>query len=198
MINTCTHKKNAAIARSMFPGILFSALLFLSACHNDPKEVSALTGGSVAQEDKATDVTIIYSDGGKVKARLYAKEFIRNDKAKYPYTDMKKRVYVEFFNDSMKVDNTLSAKYARYYDAQQNVLVRDSIVVKNRKGEQLNTEELVWNQQKQRFFTEKFVRITTPTRMLYGDGLEANQDFTWYTIKHLKGTVQVNKSQIPQ
>jgi len=185
------------ITRSVFPGILF-LLICASSCKNDPKTILSLTSKSQMQEDRAEDVTILYSKRGKVEARLFAHEFVRNEFAKPPYTDLKKGIKVEFFDDSEKVESTLTARYARYYEKQGNVLIRDSIVVVNKKGEQLNTEELVWNQNIGKFYTEKFVRISTPTQVTYGDGLEANQDFTWYQIKNLKGMVQVNKSEVPQ
>jgi len=185
------------ITRSVFPGILF-LLICSSSCKNDPKTILSLTSKSQMQEDRAEDVTILYSKRGKVEARLFAHEFVRNEFAKPPYTDLKKGLKVEFFDDSEKIESTLTARYARYYEKQGNVLIRDSIVVVNKKGEQLNTEELVWNQNIGKFYTEKFVRISTPTQVTYGDGLEANQDFTWYQIKNLKGMVQVNKSEVPQ
>lgn len=185
------------VTRSVFPGILFLLVLLFS-CRNDPKTILSLTSKNQMQEDRAEDVTILYSKKGKIAARLFAHEFIRNEFAKPPYTDLKKGLKVEFFNDSEHVESTLTARYARYYEKQGNVLIRDSIVVLNKKGEQLNTEELVWNQNIGKFYTEKFVRISTPTQITYGDGLEANQDFSWYQIKNLKGMVQVNKTEIPQ
>lgn len=183
--------------RSYFPGVLF-LLLLMGSCRNDPKEIKALVSKSALQEDKAYDVTFIISEHGVAKVRIYAKEFIRNDVAKPPFTDMKKSIRVEFFDDSLHVTNTLTAHYARYYEKQGNVLLRDSIVVKNIKGETLKTQELVWNQNIKKYFTEKPVSIQTPTQILYGDGLEANEDFSWYEIKHPTGVVQVNKSELPQ
>ncbi len=32
---------------------------------------------------------------------------------------------------------------------------------------------------------------------MFGDGLEANQDFTWYEITNIKGVMQVNKGDVP-
>ncbi|MBS1688684.1 MAG: LPS export ABC transporter periplasmic protein LptC [Bacteroidetes bacterium] len=197
MIKNILMIQHNKITRSIFPGILF-LLICSSSCKNDPKTILSLTSKSQMQEDRAEDVTILYSKRGKVEARLFAHEFIRNEFARPPYTDLKKGLKVEFFDDSEKVESTLTARYARYYEKQGNVLIRDSIVVVNKKGEQLNTEELVWNQNIGKFYTEKFVRISTPTQVTYGDGLEANQDFTWYQIKNLKGMVQVNKSEVPQ
>lgn len=178
------------------PGILF--LVLFAACKNDPKEIDALVTKGAQQEDKAEEVTILYSDNGHMKMRLFAKEFVKNDVAKPPYTDMRKGIRVEFYDDSMNVESTLTARYARYYEKQGNILIRDSIVIVNKKGEKLNTEELVWNQSAKKLFTEKFVKIITASQVMYGDGLEANEDFTWYRILNPKGIVSVNKSEMPE
>lgn len=178
----------------LIPGLLFS---LLASCKNDPKEVTALTGRSVYQVDRAEDVTLIYSEQGRVRARIYAKEYIANESARPPYMDMNKGIKAEVYNDSMHVESTLTANYARYYEKQGNFLIRDHIVVVNKKGDTLHTEELVWNQGIQRFFTEKFVKISTPTLTMYGDGLEANEDFSWYRIMNQKGTMLVDKGEVP-
>lgn len=193
MSNRTSAYKFLHIARILFPGILLCA-----SCKNDPRDIAALTSKNMLQVDKAYDVTILYSEKGALKARLFTHEFIRNFTAKPPYTEMKNGLKVDFYNDSEQVNSTLTARYARYYEQQQNILVRDSIVIVNKKGEKLETSELVWNQGIKKFFTEKPVKITTPTQVLYGDGLEANEDFSFYTIKNLKGEVQVDKGQVPQ
>jgi len=174
------------------------SLLLIAGCKNDPKEVMALTGNSISfSQDKGEDVTIIYSERGKVKARFFSHEYIGNDEAKPPYMEGRKGIKVEFFDDSGVIQSTLTAKYARYYEQQNNVLVRDSVVVNNIKGERLNTEELVWNQKAAKFFTEKPVIITTATQQIFGDGMEANQDFSTYRITNFKGTIDVKKSEMP-
>lgn len=177
----------------------FILLSSVSACKNDPKEIDALVNKRSLQEDKADEVTIIYSEKGKSKIRMYATEFVRNEIAKPSFVDMRKGLKVEFFNDSShEIESTLTALYARWYENKGNVLIRDSVVVVNKKGETLSTEELIWNQNVRKFYTEKFVRIVTPDQVMYGDGLEANEDFSWYRIINPKGTVRVNKSEMPE
>lgn len=194
MTKAFPQKNTRILPSTLVLGILLWAF---ASCHNNTKEIKDLMDKATMQEDKAFGVTILYSENGKVKVRLFANEFVRNEQAKPPYVDMKKGLKMEAFNDSGKVESTLTAKYARYYEKQQNILIRDSIVVVNKKGERLNTEELVWNQKLQKLYTEKFVRIITPTQMMYGDGLEANQDFTWYKIKNIKGVMSVDKKEVP-
>lgn len=184
------------ITRSLLPGILFSMLL--AACNNDPEQIKALTTHSTRQEDHAHNVTGIYSLDGKVKMRIFAHEFVRNESTRRPYIDMNNGLKMEFFNDSGMIDNTLTADSSRYYEVQQDFIVWDSVQIVTRKGEQLNTQELIWNNKAQKFFTEQKVRITTPTQILYGTGMEANSDFSWYQITHPEGTVQVEKKEVPQ
>jgi len=183
----------------VFQNFVFLLLIALSfgACKNKTSEINNLLGKVNFTEDKAEEVVIIFSENGKVKGRLFATEFIINEHAKPPFMDARKGLRIESYNDSTQVQSTLTAKYARYYMRQGNILIRDSILVVNKKGERLATEELIWNEGLKKFYTEKFVRIKTPTQVMFGDGLEANQDFTWYKITNIKGIMQVNKAELP-
>lgn len=184
---------------AVIPALILLLLTAIVSCKNDPAEIDKLVNKQSVQEDKADDVTIIYSEEGKSKIRMYATEFVRNEIAKPQYVDMRKGLKVEFFEDSTNdIESTLTALYARWYEGKGNVLIRDSVVVVNSKGETLRTEELIWNQKVRKFYTEKFVRITTPDQVMYGDGLEANEDFTWYRIKNPKGVVRVEKTEMPE
>src|SRR5690606_3309800 len=89
-----------------------------------------------------------------------------------------------------------TAKYARLYTESNNVLVRDSVEIINKKGDKLETEELIWNQHLERFYTDKPVKITTETQVSTGTGMEANRDFTWFRIYHQRGVIPVNSSEM--
>lgn len=159
-------------------------------------EINDATNRTKAGQDRGTDVTILYSKNGNVTARLFGHTFIRSENPKQLYTEMKDGVKVEFF-DSLKVKNVLTARYARWYERENNILIRDSVHLVNDRDEHLYTEEMVWNQKMQQFFTEKPVRIVTPTRTLYGTGMTASQDFRNYRIDHMTGQLQLEKSAVP-
>jgi LPS export ABC transporter protein LptC len=178
------------------PGILFA--LRMASCTNTMTEINEATGKVKAGEDRGRDVTILYSKGGHMTARLFAHTFVRAESANPPYTEMKDGLKVEFFDDSLQIRNTVTARYARWYEQENNILLRDSVHIVNDKGEHLHTSELVWNQKLQKFFTEKPVRIVTPTQTLHGTGMEASQDFSTHQIYNLTGEVQVQKSQMPE
>jgi LPS export ABC transporter protein LptC len=177
--------------------ILASGMFIFNGCEND---LSKLPGNSDLKDldaDRASEVTFIYSENGKTKAKLYTKEFVGNENAKPPYIDFKKGVRMELFDENLKIENIVTAKTARYYNKDGNVIAKDSVVARNTKGEKLQSEELIWNRKLEKFYTEKFVRITTKDQIVWGEGLEANQDFSHVIIKNQRGSIPVNSNDLP-
>ncbi len=180
--------------------IAFGFLLSISlvSCSEDKvtksnKQVNA----EALKIDRADSVTLIISKDGSTKVRLRTKEFVQNDNAKPPYLDMNSGLFAEFFNDSLKVESTLRAKTARFYPQSNNFLVKDSVVVVNSGGDTLKTEELVWNNKLQKFYSDVPVQIIRDGSVSNGTGLEANRDLTWIRIFQQRGTVPVQKDQMP-
>ena len=134
------------------------------------------------KQERGEDVTILYSEQGYTKAKLFAHSFFQKKDIEPPFIEMKDGLRVDFFDEQAQIKNTLTAKYGRYFESKGNVLVKDSVVIKNIKGETLETEQLIWNEKLGQFYTDKHVKITTPTQIIYGDGLEANQDFSTYKL----------------
>jgi LPS export ABC transporter protein LptC len=87
----------------------------------------------------------------------------------------------------------LSAKYAIHYDAEHRWEAQNDVVVVNEKGEQLNTEKLIWDEQKEKLYSDQFVKITTPDEIIMGKGFEANQDFSRYKIFNVTGRITVKE-----
>ena len=178
---------------------LFASLsiLCLFSCKQELVSVDSMKKSFEAKQERGEDVTILYSENGFTKAKLFAHSFFQKNDIQPPFVEMKDGLRVDFFGPDAKVTSTLTAKYGRYYESKGNVLVKDSVVVTNEKGETLDTEELIWNQKLEQFYSEKFVKVTTPTQVIYGDGLEANQDFSEYRIKNVKGIIAVDKNRMP-
>ncbi len=183
--------------------VCINALLLLTclmtfSCSPKIKKTKAKIDKNNLDTEKADSVTILYSNNGITKAKLVGNKFQHIITSQPTYVEMTNGIRVTFYNENQAVTSVLTAKRGRYYENNSNVLVRDSVKVINEKQEELRTEELIWNEQSQKFFTEKPVKIITATQILYGDGMEANQDFTYYTILHPKGIIQVtNKALIP-
>jgi LPS export ABC transporter protein LptC len=104
-------------------------------------------------------------------------------------------VFVEFYGPNNVIESTLSAKYGRKFENQGIIEVKDSVVVINNKGERLDTERLIWNEKTKKIYTNSFVRITTKTDVMFGEGMEANQNFTNYRIYKYRGSVSLDETK---
>ena len=57
----------------------------------------------------------------------------------------------------------------------------------------LNTEELLWYPNDEKFITDKFITIKTENELHKGEGLESNQDFSSYKIMKPMGSIQLDE-----
>lgn len=179
---------NRIIARFAF---VFSLLAMIS-CENDMNAIMNLDKKTAAVEE-GKDIESMYSQTGRVKAKLTALLMLRHLQPPI-YVEFSKGLKVLFFNDTLGLESTLTARYGKYFENDANIFLRDHVVVINKKGERLDCEELNWDSKKQKFLSNKAVRISTPTDTLYGTGLESNQDFSDYTILHPSGPFTIQDS----
>ena len=180
---------------------LIAALLvscfFVFSCENDIRKVDNLLKKKTAVEE-ALNITSYMSQEGMMKARLKAPYMIRyqSDSA---YVEFPKTLHVDFYDDSLDIESTLDARYARYREYEGKVFLKDSVVVINiLKGDTLRTDELWWDQDKEEFYTDKPVRIHQPDKTIYGKGLKAAQDFSSYDIYNITGTVLTSGEELSE
>jgi LPS export ABC transporter protein LptC len=170
---------------------------FVVSCENDVKKIDALLSKKTGLEE-GKDIESYLSQDGLLKARLRSPYMLRY-LVDTPYLEFPRKLHVDFYNDSTKIESTLDAMYARYRENQRIVYLKDSIVVINiLQGDTLKTDELWWDQNKQQFYTERDVEIRKPTQTIFGKGLTAKQNFSEYTIFKINGIVQTGPNGIPE
>jgi len=176
-------------------GFFFASLLI--ACENDMKEVESFANKNSPLLDSGENVEILYSEEGKVKARIQAPLLIKDNTAK-PFTEFPKGIKVEILDNNKKPVSVLTANYGKRYDKSEETIVQNDVVVTNKKGDRLETEELIRNDKTGELYTDAFVKITTATEVILGMGLKANEDFSWHRIDSVHGDININKNSFSQ
>jgi LPS export ABC transporter protein LptC len=175
-----------------FWAALLTGCFFIYSCENDMGEVNEMLKKKMGVEE-AVNVDIYMSQEGVMKARLrspYMLRYIGESPSDSAYVEFPRTLHVDFYNDSLKIESTLDALYARHREHEDKVFLRDSVVVINiLKGDTLRTDELWWDQNTQEFYTDKAVRIHQPDKTIFGTGLRAAQDFSSYDIFNITGVV---------
>jgi len=177
--------------------LLFVFVVSFLSCENDIATVRKITSQEEVSVETGQNVEMLYSADAKVRAKLNAPVLERHND-KNPFIEMPKGLSLVFYNDSFTVNSTLTAKYGITYENSHEMIVRDNVQVVNVNGDILNTEELVWNEQTEKITSDKFVKIKTRDEIIYGDGLEANQDLTNYKIKKIRGTIRLKNNPVTE
>lgn len=170
--------------------LTFVACLFLTACENDEAAIEEWTKKAVMVEE-GKNIETYFSQNGILKAILRAPLMIRAQDDTV-YTEFPKTLHVDFYDSLAVRESWLDARYGNYYESLNKVLLRDSVIVINTKGDTLSTQELWWDQNAKKFYTDKPVSYKSITRNIHGsDGMEASQDLTDVTFRQSSGRVLV-------
>ena len=169
----------------------------LSSCENDIAKVRMLTEKGETPIESAKDLQILYSDSAKLKARVKAKTMNRFE-GEEPLIEMPDGIELLFYDNDLNVKSTLTANRAVNKVKERTMEAFDDVVVVNDKGEQLNTEYLRWEEKTGKLYSDQFVKISTIDQIIYGEGFEAEQDFSSYRIFKTKGIINVKQEDNEQ
>ena len=180
-------------------GVWVLLLALLSSCENDIAVVNSVTlpNEQTAPVESSKNVEFLYSDSARIRTKLIS-PLVEHFTGKKPYYKMPKGMEVVFYDKLQKENSKLTANYGIGYDSDNKMNVMEAkgnVIVINEKGDRLNTEHLTWNSVTKKIFTDEFVKITTKSEVIWGNGLEANEDFSRYEIKQVKGTIAVKDAE---
>jgi len=164
-------------------------LISFSSCVNNVNDVNQTSRLAEPGVERGKDIELFFSEDGIVKVKVTAPSVTRY-LTENPYTEFSDGLNVDFFNDSLRVTSNLTANYGLRYETELKTIMRNDVQVVNEKGEHLSTEELIWDERKHIIYSDKFVKITTPDQVLYGEGMEADEQLTKYIIKKPQGTIK--------
>ena len=189
-INVVYHK-NASI--TIVLGAMVMLLLF-SSCSGKKKEL----GDAITERDSMAVmdtrwVTTLVSDSGVTRYRINTEEWLVFDRKNPPYWAFEKGVYLEKFDSIFQVEASIKADTAYFFNKEELWKLMGNVHIQNLKGEQFDTELLYWDQRTQRIYSDEFIRIEQPDRIITGHGFESNQQMTVYTIRKPEGIFYVDE-----
>lgn len=167
--------------------ILFGSYLLFS-CDEKKKDVvvQKYNGPQMVMDN----LSVMFSDSGKttVKFTTARQMKLQNEDDIYP-----KAVYVTFFDKNGVEYSSLRGDSGRYFKTEGLYKVMGNVFFFNRLQQQsLATDLLFWSPVKKKIYTNLKFTIKTPKEELHGVGMEADQDFTHYTMRRTKGTFDVD------
>ncbi len=182
--------------------LTLGGVLFSSCKKNDLSVINNLTQVDTLPSQTIQNLTTIYMDTGRVQMIIKAPMVNYYTNKEEPVMIFPEGIHVNFFNRKEKIETHLQAGYAIYYQKKDLWEAHDSVIAENSMHEKLNAEILFWDVANKQIYSDKFVRITTPDEIIFGEGFKSDQAFNDWNINHVRGTVyiksQTKKKQPPK
>jgi len=163
--------------------------MFVS-CVNDLDRVAAVEVPKAAADRITTDAEYLFTDSGLVRNRLRSGR-IAEWSTEPKRTELSEGLELVFFNAAGEQSSMLTARRGVMVPDEKRMEVNEQVVFINAKGERLETEQLTWDQDSARVYTDRAVRIQRGGDIIHGQGLVASEDFSRYTITRITGILDV-------
>ena len=177
---------------AFYAAVMF--VLFPACSGNDKNLADAITERDSLPSMKSLGVTTLISDSGITRYKIVTEEWTVFDKKNPPYWAFEKGVYLEKFDSLFRIDASIKADTAYYYEKKKLWELRRNVNIRNLNGDKFDTDLLFWDEKKEQIYSEKFIRIEQEDKIIEGYGFESNQELTEYQIKNTSGIFTVEEN----
>lgn len=182
-----------------FSGVAVAAAMALAvscpSCRDDGKvEVARRLDASSMPSMSTVNVSTLISDSGIVQYKIVAPLWNVYDEVDTPYWKFPKGIYLQKYDRDFNVVATVAADTAKFFTAKKLWKLDGNVEMTKVPGELFLTQQLFWDQRRNQIYSDSFIHIETPERMLEGHGFESNDQLTSYRIRRPTGIFPVDES----
>lgn len=151
----------------------------------DPKKMPSMS---------TVNVATLISDSGITQYKIVSPLWNVYDEVDTPYWNFPKGVYLQKFDRKFNVIASVAADSAKFYRMLNLWQLDGNVELRKEPGELFLTQQLFWDQRRNQLYSDSFIHIETPERMLEGMGFESNDRLTKYTIRRPTGIFPVDEN----
>jgi LPS export ABC transporter protein LptC len=183
--------KHSIISKIIVPAIVGTMLLY--SCKTDIERIQELAEREKQPSVIAKNIEIVYTENGIVKVKIFATESLYFQFAEEPYNEFPQGIIVTNYTDSLTIDSKLTSNYAIYYEKKKLWNARYDVVAVNSRGQVLNTEQLFWDEEGKRIYSNDMVKITSENDVVFGQGFESDERFDNWVIRKISAEIYVDE-----
>jgi LPS export ABC transporter protein LptC len=167
---------------SKAPLFFFFLVVFSFSCREDVDKSSLQEyDGPVST---SINIHLVQSDSAILRSDLKAPKQLEfaNGNIEFP-----EGIDIQIFEKDGSLGTTMSANKGYYLKEENLYKGVGDVKVKNLiKDQQLQTEEIFWNPNEKRIYTDKFVTIQEKQTLFNGTGMESDDSFSNYKLKNVR------------
>lgn len=194
MLRSLLRKTTYANFSGLAVALVLSTALVLSGCKEDGKlGVASRIDPKKMPSMSTVNVSTLISDSGITQYKIVSPLWNVYDEVDTPYWNFPKGIYLQKFDRDFNVIASVAADSAKFFRMQNLWKLDGNVELKKEPGELFLTQQLFWDQRRNRLYSDSFIHIETPDRMLEGLGFESNDRLTKYSIRRPTGIFPVSE-----
>lgn len=173
--------------------VFFITIMAITACKEEKKEfLSGRINPEVFPTMMTRDVETFISDSGITRYRIISPLWLVFDEAKVPHWRFPDGLDLEKFDDLMRRDATVRCDSATYFKLEELWRLDGNVRIANVAKEKFLTNQLFWDQQNHKIYSDSFIHIEKSDRIIEGYGFVSDEQLTNYTVNNVSGIFPVS------
>ncbi len=178
--------------------IILATVLTLWSCREERHSfVPDVVGDKVATMTTC-DVTTLISDSGYTRYRITTDLWQMFEDAAEPFWRFPDGLFLQQYDQQMKPSSSVVCDSAIYYSRQRLWQLDGHVVMVNTLRDTFLTQQLFWDQTRQKIYSDSFIHIVRSDRIIEGYGFVSNQNMTAYTVNRPTGIIPVERKDPEQ
>lgn len=172
---------------------VWAAGVLLAACSEDRRETIAISADpETFPTMKTLNVSTVISDSGYTRYHITTPVWLMFENAADPHWNFPEGIFVVKFDTTMVEDGTFTSDTATYFSRKKLWRFDRNVRMRNVNGDRFRTQQLFWDQMAHKIYSDSFIHIERPDKIIEGYGFESNENMTTYTIRHPSGIFPAN------
>ncbi|MDE5941762.1 MAG: LPS export ABC transporter periplasmic protein LptC [Muribaculaceae bacterium] len=174
----------------LLPLLMAAAVVCLcgGACSDDHRETIAISADPETFPTMRTlNVSTLISDSGYTRYHITTPLWLMYEEAQEPHWNFPDGMFIVRFDDNMNEDGTFTADTATYFSGKRIWRFDRNVRMRNTDGDRFLTQQLFWDQNARKIYSDSFIHIERADRTIEGYGFESDESMTDYTIRRPSG-----------
>ena len=175
--------ENRRIFKHITAALAVVMCFFVFSCKKKGEDLVDVSFDPETMPSMITDsVVTLISDSGLTRYKLVADLWEIYDKAKDPFWYFSEGLYLERFDEEFRIEATIYADTAWNFTDKRLWRLKGNVEVTNMEGDEFKSDELFWDQQAEKVYSDEYIEIKKCDLELKGYGFTSNQEMTVYRI----------------
>lgn len=174
--------------------LLIAALLTVQACGEEKHEYVA-NAGERTPSMRTADVTTFVSDSGYTRYKIETPLWLMFEDAVEPYWNFPDGLHLLQFDKDMRPEASIDCDSAKFFSAKGLWQLDGHVVAVNTLRDSFLTNQLFWNRNSRKVYSDSFVHIVRTDHILEGYGFESDERMSAYSLQRPTGIIPMERRQ---